>query len=156
MSSHASAPVTTSLLTILCVALVHRDRPDWLAVSVGQAARAAALSPERVSRLASRIAGRRFDRLGYPRALSHVDRSHWTGRGGYGCGSSRGRPRPWGTSKRRTNMEERIIGSGGAVYSPPRVRLASRGDKVVSPTLVFRIAKFASVGVDDVLTGKFR
>jgi hypothetical protein len=56
MSSHASAPVTTSLLTILCVALVHRDRPDWLAVSVGEAARATALSPERVSRLASRVA----------------------------------------------------------------------------------------------------
>jgi len=49
MSSHASAPVTTSLLTILCVALVHRDRPDWLAIGVGDAARAAALSPERVS-----------------------------------------------------------------------------------------------------------
>jgi hypothetical protein len=56
MSSHASAPVTASLLTILCVALVHRDRPDWLAVGVGDAARAAALSPERVSRLASRVA----------------------------------------------------------------------------------------------------
>jgi hypothetical protein len=55
MSSHAPAPVTTSLLTILCVALVHRERPDWLAVSVGDAARAAALSPERVSRLASRV-----------------------------------------------------------------------------------------------------
>jgi hypothetical protein len=56
MSSHASAPVTTSLLTILCVALVHRDRPDWLAIGVGDAARAAALSPERVSRLAFRVA----------------------------------------------------------------------------------------------------
>jgi hypothetical protein len=56
MSSHASAPVTTSLLTILCLALVHRDRPDWLAIGVGDAARAAALSPERVSRLASRVA----------------------------------------------------------------------------------------------------
>ena len=56
MSSHASAPVTTSLLTILCVALVHHERPDWLAVGVGEAARAAALSPERVSRLASRVA----------------------------------------------------------------------------------------------------
>ncbi len=56
MSSHASAPVTTSLLTILCVALVHRDRPDWLAIGVGDVARAAALSPERVSRLASRVA----------------------------------------------------------------------------------------------------
>ncbi len=29
------------------------------------------------------------------------------------------------------------------------------GGKSVSPTLVFRIAKFAKVGVDDVLTGKF-
>jgi hypothetical protein len=56
MSTHASALVTTSLLTILCVALVHRERPDWLAVGVGEAVRAAALSPERVSRLASRVA----------------------------------------------------------------------------------------------------
>ena len=56
MSSHASAPVTTSLLTILCFALVHRERPDWLAIGVGEAARAAALSPERVSRLVSRVA----------------------------------------------------------------------------------------------------
>jgi hypothetical protein len=53
VSSHASAPVTTSLLTILCVPLVHRDRPDWLAIGVCDAARAAALGPERVSRLAS-------------------------------------------------------------------------------------------------------
>ena len=56
MSSHASAPVTTSLLTILCVALVHRDRPDWLAIGVGDTARAAPRGPERVSRLASRVA----------------------------------------------------------------------------------------------------
>ena len=55
MSSHAPASVTTSLLTVLCVALVHRERPDWLAVGVGEAARTAALSPERVSRLASRV-----------------------------------------------------------------------------------------------------
>jgi hypothetical protein len=44
-----------SLLTILCVAPVHRDRPDWLAIGVGDAARAAALL-ERVSRLASDVA----------------------------------------------------------------------------------------------------
>jgi len=56
MSSHTSAPVTTSLLTVLCVALVHRERPEWLAVGVGEAARASALSPERVSRIASRVA----------------------------------------------------------------------------------------------------
>jgi len=29
------------------------------------------------------------------------------------------------------------------------------GDKAVSPTLAFRIARLAKVGVDDVLTGKF-
>jgi transposase InsO family protein len=57
MSSHASAPVTTSLLTVVCLALVHRDRPDWLAVGVGDAARVTSLNPERVSRLASRVAG---------------------------------------------------------------------------------------------------
>jgi hypothetical protein len=50
------AGLTTSLLTVFCVALVHRDRPDWLAIGVGEAARAAALSPECVSRLASRVA----------------------------------------------------------------------------------------------------
>jgi hypothetical protein len=55
VSSHASAPVTTSLLTILGVALVHRDKPDWLARGVGDAARAAAHGPERVSRLASHV-----------------------------------------------------------------------------------------------------
>jgi hypothetical protein len=29
------------------------------------------------------------------------------------------------------------------------------GDKIVSPTLAFRIARVAKVGVDEVLTGKF-
>jgi hypothetical protein len=55
MSSHASGQVTTSLLTVLAVAVVHRERPDWLAVGVGDAARAAGLSPERVSRLTTRL-----------------------------------------------------------------------------------------------------
>jgi hypothetical protein len=44
MSSHGSVPVSASLLTVLCVALVHREQPDGLAVGVSQAARAAALS----------------------------------------------------------------------------------------------------------------
>lgn len=57
MSSHASGQVSTSLLTVLALALVHRERPDWLAVGVGDAARAAGVSPERVSRLATRILG---------------------------------------------------------------------------------------------------
>jgi hypothetical protein len=55
MSSHASAPVTTSLLTVVCLALVHRERPEWVAIGVGDAARAAAFNPERISRLASRV-----------------------------------------------------------------------------------------------------
>jgi hypothetical protein len=71
MSSDASAPVTTSLLTILCVALVHRDRPDWLAIGVGDAARAAAaLSPERVSRLASRVARPFADLVVYQHSIA--------------------------------------------------------------------------------------
>lgn len=58
MSSHASsAPATTSLLTVLCLALVQRERPDWLAIGVGDAARAAGLNHERVSRIATRVAG---------------------------------------------------------------------------------------------------
>ena len=55
MSSHDSAPSTTSLITVLAVALVHRERPDWLTVRVGDAARAAGVEPERVSRLATRV-----------------------------------------------------------------------------------------------------
>jgi hypothetical protein len=57
MSSHASVRATTSLLTVLCLALVHRERPDWLAIGVADAASAAALAPERVSRLATRAEG---------------------------------------------------------------------------------------------------
>jgi hypothetical protein len=55
--SHDSAFVATSLLTVLCVALVQRERPEWLAVGVGDAARAAGLNHERVSRLATRVVG---------------------------------------------------------------------------------------------------
>lgn len=57
MSSHASAPASTSLFTVVAVALVHRERPDWLAVGVADAARAAGLNHERVSRIATRVAG---------------------------------------------------------------------------------------------------
>jgi hypothetical protein len=55
--SHDSAFVATSLLTVLCIALVQRERPEWLAVGVGDAARAAGLNHERVSRLATRVVG---------------------------------------------------------------------------------------------------
>lgn len=53
MSSHASGQTTTSLMTVLAVALVHRERPDWLTIGVGDAS---GLHPERVSRLATRLA----------------------------------------------------------------------------------------------------
>jgi hypothetical protein len=40
-------------------------------------------------------------------------------------------------------------------FSQGSLSNVANGHKAVSPTLVFRIAKFASVMVDDVLTGKF-
>jgi hypothetical protein len=55
--SHDSAFAATSLLTVVCLALVHREHPEWLAVGVGEAARAVGLNHERVSRLASRAIG---------------------------------------------------------------------------------------------------
>jgi hypothetical protein len=52
--SHSSVPTASSLLSVVCVALLHREHPEWLAVGVTEAARAAGLNPERVSRLATR------------------------------------------------------------------------------------------------------
>ncbi len=42
---------------VVAVALIHRIRPDWLAVGVTEAARAKGFNPERISRLCSRIQG---------------------------------------------------------------------------------------------------
>jgi hypothetical protein len=58
MSSHASAPVTAPLVTVLALALVHRERPEWLAISVGDAARATCFNHERVSGSPSALRGR--------------------------------------------------------------------------------------------------
>jgi transposase InsO family protein len=42
---------------VVAVALIHRVRPDWLAVGVTEAARAEGFNPERISRLCSRVLG---------------------------------------------------------------------------------------------------
>lgn len=52
--SHRCTPLPSPLLCLVALGLVARLRPAWLAVDVGDAARAEALSPERVSRLVSR------------------------------------------------------------------------------------------------------
>ena len=55
--SHSSAASPSSLFVVVAVALIHRVRPHWLAVGVTDAAKAESLNPERVSRLATRVAG---------------------------------------------------------------------------------------------------
>ena len=55
--SHSSASSPSSLFAVVAVALIHRVRPDWLAIGVTQAAAAEGLDPERISRLASRVLG---------------------------------------------------------------------------------------------------
>jgi hypothetical protein len=62
--SHDSALTATSLLTIVCLALVHREHPEWVAVGVVEAARAMGVNHERVSRLASRALGPFADIVG--------------------------------------------------------------------------------------------
>lgn len=55
--SHASAPVSRLLCSPSSASpWSTANTPDWLAIGAGDAARAAALSPERVRRLASRVA----------------------------------------------------------------------------------------------------
>lgn len=55
--SHSSAASPSPLFAVVAVALIHRVRPDWLAIGVTDAAKAEALNPERISRLASRVLG---------------------------------------------------------------------------------------------------
>jgi hypothetical protein len=52
--SHIQSSKPSPLLAVLCVALIHRVRPAWLAVGVAEAAATESLSAERVSRLTSR------------------------------------------------------------------------------------------------------
>jgi len=53
-ASHLPAPTPSPLVALVCLALVHRLRPAWVAVPLTDAARAEQVSPERLSRLASR------------------------------------------------------------------------------------------------------
>jgi hypothetical protein len=52
--SHIQTPRPSSLLALVCLVIVHRLRPQWTAISVRDAVHAESLSPERISRLASR------------------------------------------------------------------------------------------------------
>src|SRR5512138_1486800 len=55
--SHSSEASPSPLFAVVAIALLHRIRPDWLAIGVTEAARAEGLNPERISRLASRVQG---------------------------------------------------------------------------------------------------
>lgn len=52
--SHAPAPKPSALLALCCLALVHRLRPEWVAVHVREVANSEGISAERISRLATR------------------------------------------------------------------------------------------------------
>lgn len=53
-SSHDQQLGPSPLLVVVCLAIVHRLRPQWLAVTISEAAHAEQLNAERVSRLCSR------------------------------------------------------------------------------------------------------
>ena len=53
-SSHDRQPGPSPLLVVICLTIVHRLRPQWLAVTISDAAREQHLNAERVSRLCSR------------------------------------------------------------------------------------------------------
>lgn len=55
--SHSSVASPSPLFAVVAVALLHRIRPDWLAIGVTEAAEAEGLNPERISRLATRVGG---------------------------------------------------------------------------------------------------
>jgi len=55
--SHDSTASPSSLFVVVAVALIHRVRPEWLAIGVTEAAAAEGLNPERISRLATRVMG---------------------------------------------------------------------------------------------------
>ena len=52
--SHRTTPQPSASLALLCLAVVHRLRPQWLAIPVAQAAASEQVSAQRVSRLCSR------------------------------------------------------------------------------------------------------
>jgi len=77
-ASHVRAPVPSPLLALVCLAVVQRLRPAWVATTLREAAYDEGVSPQRLSRLCSRAVGpfeqalARLTRRGRPRA----DRDH--------------------------------------------------------------------------------
>jgi len=53
-SSHNIPPRPSPLLALICLAVAHRSRPDWVALPLHQAAQQTGTSPQRLARLASR------------------------------------------------------------------------------------------------------
>jgi len=47
----------SSLLAVLCLAVVHRLQPGWVSITIAEAARSQGISAERISRLSSRAIG---------------------------------------------------------------------------------------------------
>jgi len=70
-SSHDRQPGPSPLLVVICLTIVHRLRPEWLTVTIGAAAQAEQLNPERVSRLCSRALSAFESTLG---ALTRIGR----------------------------------------------------------------------------------
>lgn len=71
-SSHTWPSKPSPLLALICLGIVHRLRPEWVAIPIRQAARAEGYNAERVSRLATKALGifessvGRLTRLGRP------------------------------------------------------------------------------------------
>lgn len=84
--SHDSAPAPSPLLAVICLAIVHRLRPQWLAVRISEAAHNEHLSAERVSRLCSRALPvfesylTTLTRIGRPQRSVAPDAEHATAR----------------------------------------------------------------------------
>jgi len=53
-STHSRGLTPSPLLALVCLAIVHRLRPSWIAVTLTEAAREEEVSPERLSRLCTR------------------------------------------------------------------------------------------------------
>ncbi len=78
--SHDSPAKPSARLALICLAIVHRRQPAWLAVDIARAARDEQLSAERVSRLGARAIGgfeqivTTLTRMGRPPAARAGDR----------------------------------------------------------------------------------
>jgi hypothetical protein len=52
--SHNTPPKPSTLVALICLAVVARLRPDWVAVKLSNAAADSGVSPQRLSRLCTR------------------------------------------------------------------------------------------------------